>query len=92
MAEKEYSCPKCRAVLELSESRRCFDFIFASWIRCLECDVEILIKDDVPTIPPRMQLWRPRRDLNPCYRRERDRLVRNILKQRSTDGSQMRVR
>jgi hypothetical protein len=28
--------------------------------------------------------------LNPCYVRERDRLVRNVLKQRSTDGSQMR--
>ena len=55
VAEKEYRCPKCRAVLELSESQRSFAFIFASWTRCLECGVEVLIKDDVPTIQPRVQ-------------------------------------
>jgi len=30
--------------------------------------------------------WRPRRDLNPCYRRERDSGKRNWLKLKSTVG------
>jgi toxin ParE1/3/4 len=32
--------------------------------------------------------WRPRRDLNPCYRRERASMARNLLKTEDTDGSQ----
>ena len=35
-----------------------------------------------------LSFWRPRRDLNPCYRRERNHTVRNLLKLRSTDGHQ----
>ena len=34
--------------------------------------------------------WRPRRDLNPCYRRERTWSSRNLLKTRDADGSQKR--
>jgi hypothetical protein len=30
--------------------------------------------------------WRPRRDLNPCYRRESTRSGRKLLKLRNTDG------
>src|SRR5277367_6539177 len=35
-----------------------------------------------------MTCWRPRRDLNPCYRRERASMARNLLKTEDTDGSQ----
>ena len=35
--------------------------------------------------------WRPRRDLNPCYRRERDAGGRNSLKLKSTVGHQKYV-
>jgi hypothetical protein len=35
--------------------------------------------------------WRPRRDLNPCYRRESTRSYRNLLKRCDTDGSLGRV-
>jgi len=31
-------------------------------------------------------LWRPRRDLNPCYRRERATAYGKLLKLRDTDG------
>ena len=31
-------------------------------------------------------LWRPRRDLNPCYRRERAGVDGKLLKLRDTDG------
>jgi len=33
-------------------------------------------------------IWRPRRDLNPCYRRERASMARNFLKTEDTDGPQ----
>jgi hypothetical protein len=32
--------------------------------------------------------WRPRRDLNPCYRRESTMSDRKLLKRRNTDGYQ----
>ncbi len=35
-----------------------------------------------------LEFWRPRRDLNPCYRRERKSKTRNLLKPEDTDGSQ----
>jgi len=36
--------------------------------------------------------WRPRRDLNPCYRRERAAACGKLLKRRDTDGYQKRFR
>jgi integrase len=38
-----------------------------------------------------LESWRPRRDLNPCYRRERAWTTSNLLKRRDTDGSQRHV-
>ena len=35
--------------------------------------------------------WRPRRDLNPRYRRERALPVRNLLKRRDADGYRRHV-
>ena len=35
-----------------------------------------------------MEYWRPRRDLNPCYRRERDSRIRKLLKLEDADGYQ----
>jgi hypothetical protein len=32
------------------------------------------------------KVWRPRRDLNPCYRRERAAVYGKLLKLRDTDG------
>ena len=36
------------------------------------------------------KIWRPRRDLNPCYRRESNVSRRKLLKLRNTDGYQER--
>jgi len=36
--------------------------------------------------------WRPRRDLNPCYRRERTGATSNKLKIRDTGGSKKRMK
>jgi len=33
-----------------------------------------------------LNCWRPRRDLNPCYRRERAAVYGKLLKLRDTDG------
>ena len=35
---------------------------------------------------PHGAIWRPRRDLNPCYRRERAAVYGKLLKLRDTDG------
>jgi len=36
--------------------------------------------------------WRPRRDLNPCYRRESEMTGGNLQKTRGTEGTQNRAR
>ena len=40
----------------------------------------------VSCIQYKASCWRPRRDLNPCYRRESTRADGKLLKRRSTDG------
>jgi len=49
-----------------------------------------------PTLPEPSSVtqskdWRPRRDLNPRYRRERARPARNLLKRRDADGYRRHV-
>jgi hypothetical protein len=45
-----------------------------------------------PNSATALECWRPRRDLNPCYRRERDSSNRNILKTGDTGGAVRRFR
>jgi hypothetical protein len=39
-----------------------------------------------PDAAKALNYWRPRRDLNPCYRRESTRADGKLLKLRNTDG------
>ena len=43
-----------------------------------------------PDVAKALNCWRPRRDLNPCYRRERAAVYGKLLKLRDTDGYQKR--
>jgi hypothetical protein len=43
-------------------------------------------KSPADTVLKTLESWRPRRDLNPCYRRESTRAGRKLLKLRNTDG------
>jgi len=49
--KKEVLCPQCGAALELTPRQRRSWFIFASWTKCRACGNDILIRNNVPTIP-----------------------------------------
>ena len=76
-------CPKCATI---SYTPRKYWVLERDRRRQLTQNVTLVNDVGDPRICKSLKRWRPRRDLNPCYRRESAGSDGKLLKQRNTDG------